>query len=237
MIYIYIDTHTHIHTRIQHKHTFYIYTFNLKTRNAHHKFRIMKEFEKDIQAMIESIKFRSSQNEFQKKLKEDIKLINSSRNIFLSADKTQNIYEIKKEDYEKIIRENVTKTYKKTDMSLPKRINREAKKKEKIAKTLDIADRLDIIAKQECFTTPKDHKEDYKTNPKYRLLNPTKSQLGKIRKQVLGKINKTLRSELNINQWQNSKLLTGLKTFSKRVYILLQSLTFKNFIHQSLKSC
>ena len=102
---------------------------------------------------------------------------------------------------------------------------------------MDIADRLDIIAKQECFTTPKDHKEDYKTNPKYRLLNPTKSQLGKIRKQVLGKINKTLRSELNINQWQNSKLLTGLKTFSKRVYILLQSLTFKNFIHQSLKSC
>ena len=89
----------------------------------------MKEFEKDIQTMIESIKFRSSQNEFQKKLKEDIKLINSSKNIFLSADKTQNIYEIKKEDYEKIIRENVTKTYKKTDMSLPKRINREAKKK------------------------------------------------------------------------------------------------------------
>ena len=129
--------------------------------------------------MIESIKFRSSQNEFQKKLKEDIKLINSSKNILLSADKTQNFYEIKKEDYEKIIHENVTKTYKKSDVSLPKKINKEAKR---IAKSFDVADRLNIMAKQECFVTIKDHKEDYRTNPKYRLLNPTKSQLGKISK-------------------------------------------------------
>ena len=58
--------------------------------------------------MIESIKFRSSQDEFQKKLKEDIKLINSSKNIFLSADSTKNLYEITKEYYEKIIDESVT---------------------------------------------------------------------------------------------------------------------------------
>ena len=134
-------------------------------------------------------------------MKEDIKLINSSKNILLSADKTQNFYEIKKEDYEKIIHENVTKTYKKSDVSLPKKINKEAKR---ITKNFDVADRLNIMAKQECFVTIKDHKEDYRTNPKYRLLNPTKSQLGKISKQVLQSINKTLRSELNANQWQNS---------------------------------
>ena len=80
----------------------------------------MKEFEKDIQTMIKSIKFRSSQNEFQIKLKEDIKLINSSKNIFLSADKTQSFYEIKGEDYVQIIHENVTKAYKKADISFPK---------------------------------------------------------------------------------------------------------------------
>ena len=151
--------------------------------------------------MIDSIKFRSSQNKFQKKFKEDLKLINLSKNIFLSADKTQNFYEITKEGYEKIIHENVTEKYKKANMSLPKRINREARK---IAKTFDVADRVDTMAKQECFLTLKDHKEDYRTNPKYRLLNPKKSQLGKISKQILQKINKTLRSKLNLNQWQNS---------------------------------
>ena len=50
----------------------------------------------------------------------------------------------------------------------------------------------------------KDHKEDYRTNPKYYLLNLTKSQLGKTRKQISQKINKILKSKLNLNQWQNS---------------------------------
>ena len=105
----------------------------------------MNEFEKGIQTMIESIKFRSLQNKFQKKLKEDLKLINSSKNIFLSADKTQNFYEITKKGYEKIIHENVTKKYKKANMSLPKRrINREARK---IAKIFDVAGRVHSIAK------------------------------------------------------------------------------------------
>ena len=70
--------------------------------------------------MIESIKFRYSQNKVQKKLKEDLKLINSSKNIFFSADKTQSFYGITKEDYEKIIHENVTKKYKKANMSFKK---------------------------------------------------------------------------------------------------------------------
>ena len=63
----------------------------------------MKEFEKDIQTMIETIKFRSSPNKFQKKLKEGLKLIKKTKNVLLSADKTQNFYKIRKKDYEKII--------------------------------------------------------------------------------------------------------------------------------------
>ena len=61
-----------------------------------------------------------------------------------------------KEDYEKLIHENVTKKCKKDYMSLPKRINREVSK---IAKTFDVADRVDNMAKQECFITLKDYKE------------------------------------------------------------------------------
>ena len=164
--------------------------------------------------MVESIKFRSSQNKFHKKLKEGLKLINSSKTIFLSADKTQNFYEIPKDDYEKIIHENVTKKYKKPNMSLPKRINREARK---IARTFDVADRVDTMAKEECFITLKDHKEDHRTNPKYRLLNPTKIRLGKISKQILQKINKTLRSKLNLNQWQNpSEVTDWFKTIQQK---------------------
>ena len=49
---------------------------------------------------------------------------------------------------------------------IPKRrINREARK---IAKIFDVAGRVHSIAKQECYITLKDHKEDYRTNAKYR---------------------------------------------------------------------
>ena len=73
-------------------------------------------------------------------MKEDIKLISSSKNIFLSADKTKNFYEITKEDYEKVIHDNVTKKYKKADMSLPKRLT---EKQEKLQKPLMLL--IDLI--------------------------------------------------------------------------------------------
>ena len=153
------NVNTNVNNNAQHQHINY---FNLKTRKCPPQIQDKKEFENDIQTMIESMKFRSAQNKFQKMLKDDLKLINSSKNIFLSADKTQNFYKITKEDYEKILHKNVTKKYQKANMSLPKRINREARK---IGETFDVADRVDTMAKQECFITLKDHKEDYKTNP------------------------------------------------------------------------
>ena len=50
-------------------------------------------------------------------------------------------------------------------MSLPQRTNRKARK---LAKNFDVTDRIDAMAKQECFITLKDHKEGYRINPKYR---------------------------------------------------------------------
>ena len=46
-----------------------------------------------------------------------------------------------------------------------RRINREARK---IAKIFDVAGRVHSIAKQECYISLKDHKEDCRTNAKYR---------------------------------------------------------------------
>ena len=91
------------------------------------------------------------------KLNEDVKNIKSSKRMFISADKTQ-------EDHEKMLYKNVTKTYKKANPSLPKKINTYAKK---IAKEFNLDENLDIMAKQQCFVTIKEHKPDFCTNPKY----------------------------------------------------------------------
>ena len=57
------------------------------------------------------------------------------------------------------------------------------------------------MAKQQCFVTIKDHTSDFRTNPKYRLLNPTMSKLGELTKN-----NKHWTSKQNKdNQWQKLK--------------------------------
>jgi hypothetical protein len=56
------------------------------------------------------------------------------------------------------------------------------------------------MARKNAFVTLKDHKENFDTNPKCRLLNPSKSELGKVSKVVLDRINdgyRTNRSAIN----------------------------------------
>ena len=59
------------------------------------------------------IEFRKATNLFQSKLQEDTDIVNQSKNIFISADKSTNIYAMEKDDYNRYFRKNVTKTYKK----------------------------------------------------------------------------------------------------------------------------
>jgi hypothetical protein len=50
----------------------------------------------------------------------------------------------------------------------------------------------------------KDHKENFESNQKFRLINPTKSELGKVSKIILDDINARINSTIKVNQWQNS---------------------------------
>ena len=56
---------------------------------------------------------------FSSKLTSDIRKIRESNNLFLSADKSRNIYKVSKASYERMMHENITKTCKKcnTDKS------------------------------------------------------------------------------------------------------------------------
>ena len=55
------------------------------------------------------------------------------------------------------------------------------------------------------FKRNKDHKENFENNPKCRLINPAKSDSGKISKLILDKVNTHLRTILNVNQWRNTQ--------------------------------
>ena len=62
---------------------------------------------------MENISFKRTNNPLQTKLKSDIDNTKSSSKIFVPADKLRNIYKLEKDDYYKLLTENMTKTYNK----------------------------------------------------------------------------------------------------------------------------
>ena len=89
------------------------------------------------------------------------------------------MYEMDKDTHDKLLHENITKSYKKCDNNTYNEINREAKQK---ATSLGIQDRTTTLAKKQAFITMKDHKENFNNPPKCRLINPAKSIIGRVSK-------------------------------------------------------
>ena len=131
----------------------------------------LEEFEKDLLNIVRNVKFDNRRNPFQTKLKADIQEINESKNVLVLADKTNNIYEIEVDNYKKLLRDNITTTYKKAPKKIETAINSEAKH---IAQKLNILYRVECIAKNQAFITIKDHKDNFSANPTCRLLNTSK---------------------------------------------------------------
>ena len=63
--------------------------------------------------------------------------------MYIPADKTRNLYKMDADQHSKLLRENITKTYKSTDASTVVSINAEA---QRIAKNIGIAERMDPMA-------------------------------------------------------------------------------------------
>ena len=175
--------------------------FGLPSKRSAPPIKEMKEFEDDLVSLISNITFRNVNDPFLKKVDRDMQKVNSSKNVFVFADKTTNMYEISPENYNKLLQENITKSYKIGDNKATDDINEELRD---ISNHLSIGNRIDIMAQPNAFVTIKDHKENFPTNLKCRLINPAKSELGKVSKVILDRINDNIRSRLRLNQWKNS---------------------------------
>ena len=151
--------------------------------------------------MIRSIEFRNSSDEFQKQLAADITKIKETTSLIIPADKTTNFYSMSVEDYEKLLTENISSTYKKCDGKIVKNINNEAKS---IAKELKIDDRVEQFSNTNAYITVKDHKKNFPNTVKCRLVNPAKSEIGIISKHYLENINEMIRKKSQVQQWRNT---------------------------------
>ena len=161
----------------------------------------LKEFEDGLLNIIQTIKFNNVSDEFQNKLKEDIKGINNEKNVYIKADKTTNFYKISPEDYTKLLEKNIQKEYKKENDSTNSQTIIEDKK---ISDSLGLSDRIDTPNQNSAFITIKDHKPNFRNNPQCRLINPSKSEIGIISKKIVEKINTKVRKDTKLNQWKNT---------------------------------
>ena len=152
--------------------------------------------------IIQATKFKPVNNKFLNNLNKDVKHIkNDSSKLLIPADKTTNFYKLEPQKYNELLEQNNTKSYKKANNDTAQKIQQEDKK---ITVKLGIDDRVDITAKKEAFLTLKDHKPNFANKPTCRLINPTKSEIGKISKQILDRINKKVVTATKINQWKNT---------------------------------
>ena len=175
--------------------------YGFKSRMCPPQVKDMIKFEDDLHQMIKSVEFKKVNNKFLNTLKSDIQDINKSQNLFVFADKTRNIYELSKESYEKMLADNITKSYEKTEKESIDQINKEAKS---ITKKLGIAQRVNQLAEKPAFITLKDHKDNFDNSPKCRLLNPAKSELGKVSKIITEKLISGIKATNDLQQWRNT---------------------------------
>ena len=105
------------------------------------------------------------------------------------------------EDYSKYLTENITKDYKKAAKGTTAKINAEAAT---IASGLELDDRIEALAERKAFITMKDHKEDFESNPKFRLINPCKTNLGRVSKCILQDHIETIKAKTGLNLMKNT---------------------------------
>ena len=123
--------------------------YGFRTRNCPPVMEELTEFEYNLQLMIKNVVFKKVNNSCQTQLSNDVKKIKESDKIFVPADKSRNIYLLSKNDYQKLLTENITKKYKITyRRKKVYDINNETKA---IAKQLSIDDRIEQIRERTTY--------------------------------------------------------------------------------------
>ena len=102
-------------------------TYGFKSKHHPSQSKYLQAFEKDLFNTANSLKFRPMHNPFQQTIKEDIAQIKSSHDVFIFANKTNNLYKSSPEEYKKLLFDNITKSYRSSTKRLEKAINMEAK--------------------------------------------------------------------------------------------------------------
>ena len=87
--------------------------YDFKSKQHPSQIKELDMFEKDLFELVKTVKFRNRNDKLQNEMKDYINKIKFSSNVFMPADKTTNMLKLTPKEYKKLLRDNVTKTYRK----------------------------------------------------------------------------------------------------------------------------
>ena len=161
----------------------------------------LKEFEDELILLVKNIKFGRKPNHFQQKLKLDEKKIKADSRAHIKADKSTNYYKMEGKKYNELVEKEIQKEYRKVTPNEAKNVENGQKH---IVSSLELEERVFATTQRQAFATIKDHKDNFLNNPKVRLINPSKPEIGRVAKQLLDKINTAVRNKTGLKQWKNT---------------------------------
>ena len=159
----------------------------------------LKEFEDGLLEIVKQCDTNSKVTPFLAKLRAESNRIKSDGKMFVSADKTVNIYKVGTEVYQNLVNKEVNADYKKASVNSVKKVE-EAEKK--LVSDLGLSDRVFQSKKKKAYITLKDHKDNFANNPKARLINPAKTEVGKISKIKLDSMIREIRTKTLLKSWR-----------------------------------
>ena len=126
------------------------FSYGLKNGRSPPQVKDLIQFEDNLVRIVKQLKFCKVVNNFQKILREHMKEVQTSKKAVTPADKTSNMYKLNKNEYQNLLRNAITRTYKKASESIGTKINKEG---------ITFAKQADILDKVEINGTPLDHED------------------------------------------------------------------------------
>ena len=201
--------------------------FGFKTNNPPPHVKELKNFQNDLFKLTEKLEFKARTNNFMEVLKEDLEKIDNTEKVIVNADKTNNKYLMEPAKYKELLEKNIQAEYKKEDLANVDKVQIEH---QKVVKNLGLEERIFKTTERTAFLTVKDHKEHFANDPKARLLNPTKPEIGKISKQILENVINVIREKSKLNSWKNTDaVLTwfrNLQNKKRKTFIIFDICSF-----------
>ena len=111
------------------------------------------------------------------------------------------MYKVEPSKYQEVLNNKITDNYKIDKDNTIDQINKDTCN---FASKVHINDRLEKFQKKDAYILFKDHKPNFINKLQTRLINPSKTELGKISKNIIQNIVTNVREASHCNLWRNS---------------------------------